>query len=104
MNSKCYLKIIRASDSILEPEHEQIVYGDASQYHLLKEMAIVYTSQEKHIAFVGFVGHEPEKAYFGGREILVVTENDIERYYTFQKGKTKEIVPHTFAYFEEDVI
>ena len=104
MNSKCYLKITHASDSILEPEYERIVYGDASQYHLLKKMAIAYTSTEKHMAFVGFVGHNPEKAYFCGHEILVITENNIERYYTVQKGKIKEIVPHTFAYFEEDAI
>ena len=104
MDPKCYLKIVHASDSILEPEHDRIIYGDTSQYHLLKKMAIAYTAAEKHMAFVGFIGYEPEKTYFGGREILVITENNIERYYTVQKGKIKEIVPHTFAYFEEDAI
>jgi hypothetical protein len=102
MNNECYLKITHASDSVLEPEHTRIIYGDIAQYHLLKKMAIAYTSTEKHLAFVGFVGHEPEKTYFGGREVLVVTQNDIERYYTFQKGKIIEIVPHTFAYYEEN--
>ena len=104
MKYDCYLKITYASDSILEPECERIVYGNMAQYHLLKELAKAYTSSEKHMAFVGFIGHEPEKTYFGGREVLVVTQNDIEHYYTVQKGKIKEIVPHTFAYFEEDAI
>lgn len=98
----CYLKITHASDAILVPECERIIYGSIAQYHLLKELAIAYTSAEKHMAFVGFVGCEPEKAYFGGREMLVITEDDIERYYTVQNGKLKIIEPHTFAYFEED--
>lgn len=104
MNNECYLKITYASDSVLEPEHTRIIYGDIAQYHLLKKMAIAYTSTEKHLAFVGFVGRKPEKTYFGGHEIFVVTKDDIEHYYTVQKGKIKEIVPHTFAYFEEDAI
>ena len=100
--TECYLKIIHASDAILEPENERIIYGDIAQYHLLKTMAIAYTSTEKHIAFVGFIGRKPEKVYFGGREILVVTENDIEHYYTVRNGKLKIIEPHTFAYYEEN--
>ena len=98
----CYLKITHASDAILEPEYERIIYGSIAQYHLLKELAIAYTSAEKHMAFVGFIGRKPEKVYFGGREILVVTENDIEHYYTIRNGKLKIIEPHTFAYYEEN--
>ncbi len=100
--TECYLKITHASDSILEPEYERILYGGMAQYHLLKELAIAYTSTEKHMAFVGFVGHEPEKSYFGGREVLVVKDDDIEYYYTVRNGKLKIIEPHTFAYCEEN--
>ena len=102
--TECYLKITHASDSILKPEYERILYGGMAQYHLMQELAIAYTATEKHIAFVGFIGRKPEKVYFGGREILVVTENDIEHYYTVRNGKLKIIEPHTFAYYEEDVI
>ena len=101
MKYDCYLKITYASDSILEPECERIVYGNMAQYHLLKELAKAYTSSEKHMAFVGFIGHEPEKTYFGGREVLSVDECGITRYYTVEQGKLHTVESHTFAYFLE---
>ena len=97
-----YLKIVQAYDSILEPECERVIYGNSAQYHLLKSLAKAYTLSEKCMAFVGFVGNNPEKAYFDGREILVVTENGTTRYYTIKKGELRVVEAHTFAYCEEE--
>ena len=100
MDPKYYLKITNASDSILKPEHEQLIYGDAAQYHLLKELAIAYTNMENCLALVGFINSSlPEKAYFEGKELLInVDDRDNVKYYCVKNEKL-QILEHSTICF-----
>ena len=95
-----YLKIVQAMDDFMESKTERIIYGDATQYHLLKELAIAYTSTENCLALVGFINSSlPEKAYFEGMELLInVDDRDNVKYYCVKNEKL-QILEHSTICF-----
>jgi hypothetical protein len=96
----CYLKIVEAMDDFITPSTERIVYGEAAQYRHLKNLAAVYTKGKNCLALVGFVGSpKPEKAYFDGKELLIVTDGHGQPQYYCVKDSKLHTLEHTTISF-----
>ena len=96
-----YLKIIHAMDDIVKPPAERIVFGDAAQYQQLKELAIAYSAKENCLALVGYIrSYLPEKAYFEGKELLIVVdERDNIDYHCVKNGRLHTLAHTTLSYY-----
>ena len=99
-----YLKIIHAMDDIVKPTAERIVFGDDAQYQQLKELAIAYSAKENCLALVGYIrSYLPEKAYFEGKELLIVVdERDNFDYHCVKNGRLHTLAHTTLSYYLQD--